>query len=94
MARALPRVASYNDDPINFYDYFERWLDKLPVHKLDERLNASLSKFLRKIRVVVMKVDNKLVHNLTKLRKNGESNGDSIGYVKDLLDQINNGKKE
>ncbi|MEK9183472.1 MAG: hypothetical protein AAB890_00155 [Patescibacteria group bacterium] len=90
MARALPRVAQNGKDPINFYDYFERWIDKLPIHKFDDRLNLFLSKFLRKTRLLVMKIDARIVHNLGKLKKNGE-NGNS---VRDLINHINSDKKE
>ncbi len=90
MARALPRVAQNGKDPINFYDYFERWIDRLPIQKFDDRLNLFLSKFLRKTRLLVMKIDTRIVHSLGKLKKNGE-NGN---LAQDLLNHINNNKKE
>ena len=90
MARALPRVVHHGESPVNFYDYFERLINRLPVHKFDDYLNSYLSKFLRKTRLLVMKIDNKIVHSLGRLRKNGE-NGNSF---QDLLNHINGDKKE
>lgn len=90
MARALPRVAHNNESPVNFYDYFERLINKLPVHKFDDYLNSYLSKFLRKTRLLVMRVDNKILHSLGKLKKNG-GNGNSF---QDLINHVNGDKKE
>ena len=89
MARALPRVAN-GETPKTFYDYLEQWLDKLPVHKLDQRLNQHLFKFLKKTRVVVMRMDNKLAESLIRIKRNGEnSNGNSVA---DLINQANDDK--
>ena len=92
MARALPRVADEIESPVTFYDYMERWLEKLPIHHLDQKINHSLFKFLKRIRVIIMKLDNNIVHGLGKLKKNGEnSNGNGIH---DLLKSVDNDKKE
>ena len=89
MARALPRVAN-GETPKNFYDYLEYWLDKLPTHKLDQRLNQYLFKFLKKTRVVVMRMDNKITDSLNRIKRNGENgNGNS---VKDLINKANDDK--
>lgn len=90
MARALPRVAN-GETPRAFYDQLERWLEKLPVHKLDEKLNNYFFKFLKKTRVIVMKMDNRIVHSLNRIKKNGE-NGNGNGSVRDLINQVNDDK--
>ncbi len=91
MARALPRVAN-GEEPKNFYYYLEQWLERLPVHKVDERLNNYFFKTLKKVRVVVMRVDNKIVHGLNRIKKNGENgnghgNGNGNGSIRDLLNK-------
>jgi hypothetical protein len=81
MARALPRAAHQIGSPVTFYDYMERWLDRLPIHQFDRRINASLFKFLRKVRIVVMKLDNKIVYGLGRLRKNGENDSNGVSEL-------------
>lgn len=87
MARALPRLAN-GEEPKNLYYYLEHWLEKLPVHKMDERLNSYFFKTLKKVRVVVMRVDNKIVRGLNRIKKNGENgNGHGNGSIQDLLNK-------
>ena len=57
---------------------------------MDDRLNSYFFKTLKRIRVVVMKLDNKLVHGLNKIKKNGENgngHGNGNGSIQDLLNK-------
>lgn len=88
--RALPRVADI-DEPPTIYDYFDAWLAKLPLHHVDSRLNALLFKFLKRMRVIVMKIDNHLMHQLNRVKQNGEF---GASPVQKLLDEMNDKQKE
>lgn len=82
--RALPRVAD-QDEPPTVYDYFDAWLAKLPLHHVDSRLNALLFKFLKRVRVVVMKIDNYLIRHLARVQQNGKQTTES---VQELFDKV------
>lgn len=87
--RALPRVADI-DKPPTIYDYFDAWLAKLPLHHVDSRLNALLFKFLKRVRVIIMKIDNHLIHYLERVRQNGKQTENS---VQELFDEMSRDKK-
>lgn len=90
MARALPRV-NVQEEPPTMYDYLDQWADRLPLHHVDERINSFLFKMLKRMRVVVMKMDNHLARYLDRVKKNGEKNAHS---VQELLNEVNSEKKE
>ena len=74
LAKAAPRVS---DEPVpDRPNPFNRLMTKIPMAKIDENINSFLSKLLRKLKVVIMKVDNFINDRLGKLtKKNG--NGSS-----------------
>ncbi len=75
MARALPRVSDAAEPPRG-PNFFDKLMAKLPMAKIDEGINSFLAKFLRKSKVVVMKIDNFINHRLGKLgRKSGGDKG-------------------
>jgi hypothetical protein len=73
LARAVERTSEMpqvNREP----NQFDKLIAQLPLAKIDSALNTFFGKFLRKSKVVVMKVDNLLNEYINKLRKNGSSN--------------------
>jgi|SRR3989344_3185170 len=68
MAKALPRVSDAGA-PSRGPGFFERLISKLPMARIDENINSFLAKFLRKSKVLVMKIDNFINHRLGKLSK-------------------------
>ena len=52
---------------------FDKLISKIPLAKIDAAIDSFLLKFLRKIKVLIMKVDNLLNIYLNKLKKNGQS---------------------
>jgi len=82
--RALPRVADIHEPP-TIYDYFDAWMAKFPLHQLDGRLNMLLFKFLKRVRVVVMKIDNHLIRHLERVRQNGKQ---TESPVQKLFDKV------
>lgn len=87
--RALPRVADKSEPP-TVYDYFDTWIAKFPLHHLDNRLNALLFKFLKRVRVVVMRIDNYLIRHLQQVQKEGKQTSES---VQELFDEVNGDRK-
>ncbi len=92
LARALPRVEP-EENPRRFFARLCNWLDSLPLHHLDERLNALLFKFLKRTRVVVMKIDNRLIRHLDRVKKSGEQAAPS-DHVQELIDHMQKGDRE
>ncbi len=89
LARAVPRV-NESGEAHHAPGFFDRLLTKLPLKEVDGWLNAFFEKFLRRLRVGLMKLDN-LVNQYLKNFKKANGNGES---KKDLFQQLNNDKKE
>lgn len=73
LVRAMPRVidAPAPSRPANFFD---KLMGKIPVAKIDQNINSFFAKFLRKLKVIIMKIDNFVNDRLGKLtKKNGDS---------------------
>ncbi len=79
MARALPRVEN-NIQPPRGPNVVERLIAKIPMSKLDQNINGFLARFLRKIKVVTLKVDNFINDRLGKLTK--KTGGDKVNSDK------------
>lgn len=91
-AKAAPRVS---DEPVpERLNPFDKLMTKIPMAKIDENINSFLSKFLRKFKVVVMKVDNFINDRLGKLtKKNGLSAGTSAKEENGSSEKSNSGDK-
>ena len=68
IARVVPRMPE-NIEPPRRANFFDRLMSKIPMSKIDERLNSFLAKFLRRSRVVTMKMDNFINDRLGKISK-------------------------
>ena len=90
-ARALPRVEP-DDEPESLFDRMNAWFGKLPLHHLDDRVNGLLFKFLKRVRVIVMKIDNRLIHHLDRVKRSGEQAAPSA-HVQELIDHVQGGEK-
>ena len=79
LARAMPRVGDVAE-PQRQPNLFDKLMNKMPMEKIDENINFSLAKILRKFRVLVLKVDNFINHRLGKLnKKSGASRPEDEG---------------
>ena len=66
LARAVPRVR--DEDLITATEsYFERLIAKVPVHKIDTWFGLVVAKFLRRLRVIVLKLDNLLHRSIASV---------------------------
>ncbi len=72
MARAVPRVTEVGDTA-HAPGRFDRFLSRLPLHTIDERINIFFEKFLRRMKVVIMKSDNLVNKYLGKLKKHNKT---------------------
>ena len=90
-ARALPRVLPA-ENPKSVWSHIDEWFGRLPLHHLDDRVNAFLFKFLKRSRVVMMKIDNRLIQHLHKVKSHGDSR--VTGHVQEMLDHVQGDKDE
>lgn len=70
MALGIPRVGEIGVKPSRL----RGWIDKLPLHHLDEAIRQSKDKILRRVKIIVMKVDNFISSHLNK-----DKNGSGLG---------------
>ncbi len=71
LANALPRVGDEAEaQPSRLFSKFGAWWKALPLQKLDAFFSSVLEKFLRKARVVILKIENAVSHGINKVRKN------------------------
>ncbi len=75
LARALPRVSEI-ETGTQKANYLDRFLKRLPLSKIDANINAFWDKLLRRLKVIILKVDNlvnKLLHRVKKTEAKSES---------------------
>ena len=63
--QALPRI---EEIPSEEKGFLERWVHSEMPEKIDTAFNNFLLKFLRKIKVLVLKLDNMLARHLQKIK--------------------------
>lgn len=71
LARAVERSGNVSA-PDQSSNAFDKFIAKIPLAKIDAVLNSFFGKFLRKSKVIVMKVDNLLNQYINKLKRGGE----------------------
>ena len=65
MVQALPRI---EEAPTDDRGFFDRWAHSEVPEKIDNAVNTFLLKFLRKVKVLVLKIDNALAKHLQKIK--------------------------
>jgi hypothetical protein len=63
--QALPRI---EESPVAEKGFFERWAHSEIPEKIDAAFNSFLLKFLRKVKVTILKFDNALAKHLQKIK--------------------------
>lgn len=81
--RTLPRVEE--NLPSEKKGIFERWIASEVPEKIDVAINGFLAKLLRKIKVLLLKVDNSLSGHLQKIKPEG-LNGNGGDKAKPTID--------
>ncbi len=65
VVQALPRIEEAPSDDRGFFD---RWAHSEIPEKIDNAVNTFLLKFLRKVKVFILKIDNALAKHLQKIK--------------------------
>lgn len=65
VVQALPRI---EEAPADDRGFFDRWAHSEVPEKIDNAVNTFLLKFLRKVKVLVLKIDNALAKHLQKIK--------------------------
>lgn len=86
LLRSLPRVTTEGEAEPSLIAWFSEWLNRLPLHHVDERINGFLFKCLKRSRVFVLKLDNRLARQLDHVKKNGEQAVASP--VQEMIDHV------
>lgn len=87
LVRSLPRI---DEEPSGASEQgpFERWIASEIPERIDQTVNAFMDKFLRKLKIFLLKVDNSLTNRLQKIKS---SNGSSRSRI-DFSELGSNGK--
>ena len=72
LARVVARVKD-EDFTHSEEDFIDKWLAQIPVAKIDNWLHLTAAKFLRRLRVIVLKFDNLLHGYLMRIKKTNDA---------------------
>ena len=86
LAHSLPRIGEAETEPKGI---LERWVASELPEKLDGVFNSFAGKFLRKLKVVILKIDNAVSASLKKVKsqENGGKNGQGIDFKEIMRDK-------
>lgn len=87
-ARALPRVS--DDDiapPSKIWLRIEEFFRSLPLQKIDIFVNGILEKFLRKFRVIILKIENIVNAGIHKVKSGKKDINSDGGVSRDLFEK-------
>ena len=87
--QALPRIA---EEPVAERGFFERWARSELPEKIDAAFNNFLLKFLRKFKIVVLRLDNALSKQLRSIATDENRTNTSIDF-KEIAEQNIEGEK-
>lgn len=90
--RSLPRIAE-EPDTASRKNLVDRLIASEIPEKLDAVFNGFLAKFLRRFRVVLLRIDNALTEWLKKV-KNGEDKNGKSGVLANGIKEIAENKEE
>lgn len=77
--KAAPRVDAQQHSFLKGKRRLLQLVEKLPLEKADNWLNKTLEKILRRIKVIILKIDNRLTTFLDKVREaNAKTNGNGV----------------
>lgn len=82
IARSLPRIGEVETSPKSL---LERWITSEVPEKLDTTFNSFAGKFLRKLRVIILKVDNAVSISLKRFKQEN-GNGKTLD-VKEMMER-------
>ena len=83
LARSIPRVKD-EELVVSNHNYFDRLASKIPISQIDIWFNMFVAKFLRRLRIIVLKFDNLLHRQITSVHKNGHHQANNSSLAEDL----------
>ena len=83
--KAAPRVSDLPQDKKEHFHWFKR----LPLDKLDNLVSCFLEKWLRRIRVFLMKVDSAIIRQINKVKNNKQVTEKKEEFFKSSLTENN-----
>jgi len=96
VARSVPRISDTvleeHSAKKGFGERLNKLIDSLPIEKADLTISRLSERVLRTIKLLVMRVDNKLSQHLAKFKAKISSNGQN--GAKPTLFSVSNGDKE
>jgi hypothetical protein len=72
IAKTLPRIDENGDQIIEKKSNLEKFIISDLPHKFDKNLNFYTGKFFRKLKILILRLDNYLTHKLKNMNLNGE----------------------
>lgn len=88
LARSIPRVKD-EELAVSNHNYFDQLVAKIPISKIDAWFNMFMAKFLRRLRIIVLKIDNLLHRQITSAHQNGNHHSNNSNLADDLNKQEN-----
>ena len=90
--KSIARLDNINSPGIQG-SLWERWTRSGISEIFDKKLNKVLHRFLRKIKIFILKTDNKLTYWLKKTRDEDNGNGNSQADFKEISEAVANGRE-
>lgn len=88
LGRALPRVSSEAEAPPSKFSLkIKAFFASLPLHKFDALVSSLTEKFLRRFRVVVLKLENMVSAGIHKIRSGKNGSAPEENPTGDLFDK-------
>lgn len=81
VARKVPQIIDIVDENNTggqkLFSKIDKFIASLPLEKIDFVVSQVLEKALRKLKLLLMKLDNQLTHHLKKFKANSSVNGEN-----------------
>lgn len=90
-SRTIPRI---KEEEVKNDFSLEKWIESLPLHKVDSFLKNISHKGLRKFRLLILKVDNSIGDYLEKTKEGNGGNGINVEELMEKKEEKDKGKKK
>lgn len=89
IARGVPRIDdTLREESKNKIDHkIDHWFSKIPIEKFDVALSNFLEKFLRRIRIGLLRMDNFLVKHLNRVKTTNQTNNKKPDLISALVSE-------
>lgn len=91
-ARGLPRIVNKEEDASLKFDAIDKLVEKIPLERFDDVMHLVFEKWLRKLRVVILRFDNIVNGYLDQLKKYSQAKEDKEDLKEKM--ELMKGEKE